>query len=535
MKGLVPTHTALVGGVHMAGGGGGGELGAHVLERVCQEYHTARKRLLALGDGDGGEDEEEREAVEAGLARRLDNLVLILAYLYSFGVVACTLVYGLIRELVGPLGERDVELLLLLLRTAGPQLRADDPRALKDIVLAVQERAASVGAGEGDVNARVRHMLETLNDLKNNKRRQAQLQEGERTQRLRKLVLRARGGGGVGKGQGGGESGETLHVSWEDMRDSASRGRWWRVGAAWAGKEAGRGEGGQLGVAGLGQGFPMAAASPVSSSLQEKINSLASRQRMNTDVRRAIFASVMTACDYQDAFERLMRLNLSDKQEREVVRVIVDCLGQERAYNPYYAYLLGRLCEYHDKYKFTIQLTYWDAFKVLDQENAGFGADDAEGRSTPGGGKVERRAAGGHKAVNLARALSHLIAKGWLSLAVLKVVDVASVGAVAASFFRVFWADFLDERKQPDQEVLRAVRRVAVSKEPFSLTETLTACLHRFALGENWIGDTEERKRHKKRAKSLVRLLEKLSVSQFMGEGDVEGGRREGEGGWGTV
>lgn len=29
-------------------------------------------------------------------------------------------------------------------------------------------------------------------------------------------------------------------------------------------------------------------------------------------------------------------------------------------YNPFYAYLAGRLCDYHHKFKFTLQLTFWD-------------------------------------------------------------------------------------------------------------------------------------------------------------------------------
>lgn len=52
----------------------------------------------------------------------------------------------------------------------------------------------------------------------------------------------------------------------------------------------------------------------------------------------------------------------SDQQEREIIRVLIDCAGQEAAYNPFYAYLAGRLCEYHDKYKFTLQLTFWDMY-----------------------------------------------------------------------------------------------------------------------------------------------------------------------------
>jgi hypothetical protein len=47
--------------------------------------------MRALLQEGGGEGEEE------ALARELDNLVLTLACLYEFGVVACGLVYGLVR------------------------------------------------------------------------------------------------------------------------------------------------------------------------------------------------------------------------------------------------------------------------------------------------------------------------------------------------------------------------------------------------------------------------------------------------------
>lgn len=87
---------------------------------------------------------------------------------------------------------------------------------------------------------------------------------------------------------------------------------------------------------------------------------------MNTDARRAVFCCVMGADDYMDAFERLLRLPLKAQQEREIVRVVVECclqVGlsrsvaspvwnvdvtewlrlQEESFNPYYAALLGKL------------------------------------------------------------------------------------------------------------------------------------------------------------------------------------------------
>ena len=234
MKGLIPAYAAVVAGAHFSAGGGAG---AFVLERICSEYDERRKKLAAASNDD---DNDELAKAEERLARELDNLVLILSYLYSFGVVACNVIYDLIRELVQAMGERDVELLLLLLRSAGHQLRADDPAALKDIVLLVQERATQVEA-KSTFSGRVKHMLETINDLKNNKRRKAQvrvsgwvpmsdsscflicncfsfsrllqqLQDQERTARLKKLVQHAR------SSNRGALGGDTLHITLADLR-----------------------------------------------------------------------------------------------------------------------------------------------------------------------------------------------------------------------------------------------------------------------------------------------------------------------------
>lgn len=57
-------------------------------------------------------------------------------------------------------------------------------------------------------------------------------------------------------------------------------------------------------------------ASVISKDVEEtqKLVQLATAQRMNTDIRRAIFCIIMSAEDYVDAFEKLLRLGLSGKQ-----------------------------------------------------------------------------------------------------------------------------------------------------------------------------------------------------------------------------
>ena len=50
----------------------------------------------------------------------------------------------------------------------------------------------------------------------------------------------------------------------------------------------------------------------------QKMLQLAAAQRMNTDARKAIFCIIMSGEDYVDAFEKLLRLDLSGKQVRRI-------------------------------------------------------------------------------------------------------------------------------------------------------------------------------------------------------------------------
>lgn len=82
-----------------------------------------------------------------------------------------------------------------------------------------------------------------------------------------------------------------------------------------------------------------------------KILRLAQKQRMNTDIRKNIFCILVTAEDYLDAFEKLHHLGLKDQQEEEIIHVLIHCCLQENKFNPYYAVLAQKLCEYNRKYQ----------------------------------------------------------------------------------------------------------------------------------------------------------------------------------------
>ena len=60
------------------------------------------------------------------------NAALLLSHLYNFGAIHASLLYDLIRRLVSRFGEAELQMLIVVLRAVGGQLRSDDPEALKE-------------------------------------------------------------------------------------------------------------------------------------------------------------------------------------------------------------------------------------------------------------------------------------------------------------------------------------------------------------------------------------------------------------------
>lgn len=122
--------------------------------------------------------------------------------------------------------------------------------------------------------------------------------------------------------------------TWPILADE--KGKWWVVGSAWVGNTETK---------------TPETKKEAANTFSQKLLELASKQRMNTDTRKNIFCIIMSAEDYLDAFEKLLRLSLKNQQEREIIHVILHCCLQEKNYNPYYATLAQKFCEHDRKYQ----------------------------------------------------------------------------------------------------------------------------------------------------------------------------------------
>lgn len=313
------------------------------------------------------------------------NLLLLLVECYALGVVSSVLIYGLVRKFVKGLGDNpdlNTELLLSVVRHCGSQLRSDDPSSLKSIILLVQESLRGK-----ELSERTQFLVECIVNLKNNRQKPVSETVMLSRQRVRKFLST------IGQA-------EALQVSLDDILSVPVKGKWWIVGAAWRGH-------------GVNDDYDQKEIDSIIDNAEPDWLELAKQQRLNTDVRRAIFVALMGAENFLDACQRIDKLALRSKQEREIVHVLLHCCSTEETYNPFYALVAAKQCTKHSMRK-TFQFRLWDFLGQLE-------------------GNQNTR-----KAMHYARFYATLVADGALTLDLLKSIDFLTATGDVRVFLEIF-------------------------------------------------------------------------------------------------
>uniref|UniRef100_A0A8D2CMG6 Nucleolar MIF4G domain-containing protein 1 n=1 Tax=Sciurus vulgaris TaxID=55149 RepID=A0A8D2CMG6_SCIVU len=391
------------------------EVGACFLEAVVRKFDEVYR--------DGGEGKE------------CDNLLTIIAHLYNFHVVQSLLVFDILKKLIGTFMEKDIELILLMLKNVGFALRRDDALSLKELITDAQAKASGAGSKFQD-QTRIRFMLETMLALKNNDMRKIPGYDPEPVERLRKLQRAL-----VRSATSGSET--QLRISWDSVLHAEQTGRWWIVGSAWSGTPM------------IDSSHHALPPKPLAGTVSSKMLELARKQRMNTDVRRSIFCTIMTSEDFLDAFEKLLKLGLKDQQEREVVHVLTDCCLQEKTYNPFYAFLASKFCSYERRFQMTFQFSIWDKFRDLENLPA-------------------------TNFSNLVHLVTHLLKTKSLPLSILKVVEFSELDKPRVHFLRKVLTMLLMETEVEDLALIFA--RVSDNPKLGVLREGLKLFIGHFLL-----------------------------------------------------
>ena len=312
-------------------------------------------------------DESYKQASQDDLKRKeCLNLASMVSSLYSFDVVGCGLIFDLVRMYLKDLTDLDTELLLKTITTAGLRLRQDDSQALREIVAELNEEVK-----DQELSLRTRFMVEQMVSLRNNKKlsNQASVHE-EAVVNLKKHIPKFT---------------DTLRFSLDDVRNSKTRGQWWVVGASYKDKEHDyeeeeeeeeeeeQGKKKKNNNNNNNNQYQLVSKKP---KTETKIHEAARRAGMNNPLRQDIFIAIMSASDYEEAAVNTIKLDLKNSQIPEIAFVLVQCVGKEKTYNPYYAAVAGSILStpgsrYSHKLKKAIEFTVWD---VNDDKASNVGA-----------------------------------------------------------------------------------------------------------------------------------------------------------------
>ncbi|TGZ82766.1 hypothetical protein EX30DRAFT_316545 [Ascodesmis nigricans] len=334
----------------------GTDFGGHIVQRLVEEFEVYH----AKNNGLGIEDQVSKEAT---------NLMSFLSELYNFQVVSSVLIFDYIRRFLSSLTELHTELLLKIVRNSGPQLRMDDPSALKSLVQLLQTSVVAAG-GEGKLSTRTKFMIETITNLKNNKLKAsnaAAAVNAEATTRMRKLLgslntrrLRAT---------------EPLRASLSDILNAGTKGKWWLVGASWAGPSADTSAVDTESTATAQTNEPPIPQVKVDDSDDDDLpaitdlTELARSHRMNTSHRRAIFTTLLSSSDYVDCATRLLKLHLPRSQYPTIAQVLLHCALAEPNYNPYYTLVATHLSLQNHAVRMAFQYSFWKRVDQLDPDS----------------------------------------------------------------------------------------------------------------------------------------------------------------------
>lgn len=363
----------------------GSDFGAMAVSRVHDEFDKLYQAKLEEGSPD----------------KKMRNLVSLLAQLYNFKVIGSSLIYDLIRLLVEDLSETNAELLLKITRSAGPQLRKDDPGSLKAINQLLQSTVAS--KDPANLSVRTSFMVETISNLASKGAKTAISESAviaEHIMRMRHIL------GSLNERNV--KSSEPLGINLKDLKEIDRRGKWWLVGASVRDEEK------------RPQDEPpkRRLSDPRNKSERDTISGsdadlsrIARHLGMNTDVRRSILITIMSADDYEAAYKGLQRLPLNSSQRTEIPRVLIRCSSAQDEYNPFFTLLARRLISAEPKLSKAFQFSLWNLFDTMRVVTDDGKRDQEDGPQ----GQLELRGV-----INVARMYGTLIAQDGVNLRVLK-------------------------------------------------------------------------------------------------------------------
>jgi len=342
------------------------------------------------------------------------NVLLLLCFLYDFDALNEDFMQQTIFYIANNLNEDTIAYLGTVIQNCGYKIRQNNPIAIKVIMEYIQAKYDQKKINEeekaGQLSKKMEFIFLNINDLKHNKKMINDIQD-----KLTFLV------GWLKKSvvSKSGKAHKRFPTRFDDtIENDFTHPRWWmpvHILNAQQGKE-------------IKQDFTKEILGTVQNEQLDELEKYAFEQRFTSDIRKKIFMIIMSADDYIDATQKLMKLKLNKKQDKEIAIVIVESCAQEERFNKYYCYLAENLIRQNNSIKYSFQYSFWDHFKQLETYAL-------------------------RKISNLAKLLSFLVLRRTLGVQSLRTLEFDSLNQHQTLFIKIFFKNLLleiDENKISD-------------------------------------------------------------------------------------
>ncbi|RKL27698.1 hypothetical protein BFJ72_g12946 [Fusarium proliferatum] len=426
-----------------------GGFAAAIYRLIGSSFGSVLIRRIVEDFGGHYEQASKGQNAESAIQKEASNILTLLSQLYVFEVVTCKIIFDYMERLLSDLNEINVELLLRICRMAGRMLKQDDQQSLKHVSGVLNQSVSKVGYT--NISARTKFMVETITDLTKGKKKARGLDftvVSEHVQRMKKRL-------GELKSQSRRLDGlAPMGVGLVDIEGAETRGKWWLVGASVPTTLLDKSKKGHVSDAEMSDHEDMDIVLP---DYPKK----ARAQGLSGTAQIAIFTALMTASNFEHAYRQFVNLRLKKDDQLALATVLVQCVGSEMQYNPYYALVGGKACLSNSRIRFAIQDRLWKIFRSLGESMFGEAPEEDESADAERM-KDERRIA------NVAKFYAALVADGTLNIAILKPLELPEANHWTSMFVQLFILALLKEcrsKKKSTEEDMKLKKIFGVARD----------------------------------------------------------------------
>ena len=277
------------------------------------------------------------------LDKRLDNIIFCLVNLYLINLIGAKVMFGITERICSAedFRPKSVELLLIVIKSIGFQLRKDNPSAMRLLILKAQDLCNQLKT-KSEVDSRIEFMMEALGAIKNNNVGKignygCDIDKDTIEATLKSLLKRTK-------------LSDSLNgdATYNEILYSAN---WYLLDSRPVEEENSN------------SGATSKSNKELKQTGSSKEKKICKALGLNKPAERTIFGALLKVSDFVEASNIIIGFGLNHCSDAMIVCIHVAIF--EKKYNPFYFNLINNLCKFDRKYKMATKFAIQDKIRTL--------------------------------------------------------------------------------------------------------------------------------------------------------------------------